>query len=105
MLIKNYGLFFEFVYWGKQGHPQPGSLKGMWADGKEGVYDFRNQQGIYVLYDVNFNIVHVGQAGAGTTRLLYRPGSIPGINLQIAGNDSVSACGMMTASSDRLLKM
>ena len=48
-------------------------LRECWADGKlEGVYDFRNQQGIYVLYDVNFNIVHVGQAGAGTTRLLYR---------------------------------
>ena len=75
MLIKNYGLFWkrEFVFWGSPGIPQPGRLLGLWAAGRRvGIFDFRDQQGIYVLYDSNFRIVYVGQTGAGDSRLLHR---------------------------------
>jgi len=34
--------------------------------------DFREQAGVYVLYDDNFRLVYVGQAGAGNARLFTR---------------------------------
>ena len=34
--------------------------------------DFRQQRGIYVLYDDNFKFVYIGQTGAGNQRLLVR---------------------------------
>jgi hypothetical protein len=33
--------------------------------------DFRQQQGVYVLYDENFRIVYVGQAGANDQQRLF----------------------------------
>ncbi|MEO0963192.1 MAG: GIY-YIG nuclease family protein, partial [Pseudomonadota bacterium] len=39
---------------------------------QDNTVDFRQQRGIYVLYDGNFNIVYVGQAGAGNQDLFGR---------------------------------
>jgi hypothetical protein len=71
MLIQNYGLFWcrEDVFWGRpnvaghlQGHPARGSFV---------VVDFREQQGVYCLYDDNFELVYVGQAGASDNQRLF----------------------------------
>ena len=73
MLIHNYGLFWrrDDVFWGRQ--KVTGSLKGVPAKGKSSKpVDFREQAGVYVLYDENFRIVYVGQAGAGNQFLFSR---------------------------------
>lgn len=73
MLIKNYGLFWRRsdIFWGTG--PNAGHLKGVPAKATTNdPADFRNQQGVYVLYDENFKLVYVGQAGAGNQRLLTR---------------------------------
>lgn len=72
MLIRNYGLFWrrEWVWWG---HPRnAGHLKGVrpTAVTAEPV-DFRRQQGVYVLYDSNFRVIYVGQAGANDKWRLF----------------------------------
>jgi hypothetical protein len=76
MLIKNYGLFWrrEWIVWGAGSNA--GHLKGVPAKQKTAhPVDFRDQQGVYVLYDDNFQIVYVGQAGAQENqRLLKRLG-------------------------------
>jgi len=59
MLIQNYGLFWKRsdVFWGHQG--VTGHLKGLKADNlKSDAVDFRNQQGVYVLYDDNFRLLY-----------------------------------------------
>ena len=64
-LISNYGLFWHRgkVVWGSGGKGNQGHLKGRLArTGKE--IDFRKQQGVYCLYDDNFRLIYVGQAGA-----------------------------------------
>ena len=72
-MIKNYGLFWErkHVHWGagrNRGH-----LKGVPATAiTSAPVDFRNQQGIYALYDESFNLVYVGQAGSKKNRLFDR---------------------------------
>ena len=72
MLIQNYGLFWKrpLVDWGTRGRGRSGTLMGRPARQlrSPGV-DFREQQGVYVLYDDNFKIIYVGQAGAGNQRL------------------------------------
>jgi len=73
MLIQNYGLFWkeEDVYWGKPN--VSGHLKGIITNGKTGdPVDFREQQGVYVLYDDTFRVVYVGQTGVGQQRLFDR---------------------------------
>lgn len=72
MLIHSYGLFWKrgLVYWGTQG--QVGTLLGKFAKGKTYVTDFRDQSGIYCLYDDNFQMVYVGQAGRGNASLFDR---------------------------------
>jgi hypothetical protein len=72
MLIQNYGLFWrrDEVHWGKQ--KNNGHLKGKHAKRARPV-NFRDQQGVYVLYDENYRIVYVGQAGGkNNQRLLGR---------------------------------
>jgi hypothetical protein len=72
MLIQNYGLFWNEadVFWGRQG--VAGSLLGVPAWSKSfGAVDFREQQGVYVLYDNNYRIVYIGQAGAGEKQRLF----------------------------------
>jgi hypothetical protein len=72
-LIHNYGLFWrsEDVFWGR---PRVrGSLKGRKTGEALGdPVDFREQAGVYVLYDDNFRVVYMGQAGAGNQTLLGR---------------------------------
>jgi hypothetical protein len=71
MLIHNYGLFWrrENIFWGR---PRvPGHLKGFPARKSYAEVDFREQRGVYVLYDDNFRPVYVGQAGANDNRYLF----------------------------------
>ncbi|MGB6688103.1 MAG: GIY-YIG nuclease family protein [Terracidiphilus sp.] len=63
-LIQNYGLFWRRndVFWGRPN--VRGHLKGVPAkETSADPIDFRNQAGVYVLYDENFRLVYVGQAG------------------------------------------
>lgn len=72
-LIHNYGLFWQRkdVFWGRQ--KAKGSLKGKLANASSAdPVDFRDQAGVYVLYDENFRVVYVGQAGAGNQYLFSR---------------------------------
>ena len=72
VLIHNYGLFWTRadVFWGRQNNQ--GNLKGMRASRRTGKpVDFRLQQGVYVLYDENFRLVYVGQAGANQNQRLF----------------------------------
>ena len=77
MLIQNYGLFWrrDNVFWGRQNNK--GKLEGYPAkakprSGKNGnVVNFRDQQGIYCLYDELFRLVYVGQAGANDKQRLF----------------------------------
>ncbi len=74
MLIQNYGLFWQLdkVHWGRQ--KNSGTLMGSAAKKKRAPdVNFREQRGVYVLYDDNFRIVYIGQAGAGNNdRLFHR---------------------------------
>lgn len=73
MLIRNYGLFWDkdLVHWG---HPKDtGTLLGILeGDVKSKPVDFREQTGIYALYDSAFNLIYIGQAGSGEQHLLKR---------------------------------
>lgn len=73
MLIHNYGLFWRRndVFWGR---PRvKGHLMGVPAKETSAVpVDFREQAGVYVLYDDNFRLVYVGQAGSGNQYLFNR---------------------------------
>jgi len=73
MLISNYGLFWrrDRVQWGSPG--VRGSLLGVCqGDMASGPVDFRDQQGVYVLYDDGFSPVYVGQAGVNDNYSIYR---------------------------------
>jgi hypothetical protein len=75
MLIQNYGLFWrrEKVSWGAQGRGRNGTLLGRYARHlRDAAVDFREQQGVYVLFDDSFKVVYVGQAGRGEQRLFNR---------------------------------
>lgn len=68
-LIKNYGVMWrrDFVFWGA------GSNKGTLLGRRSGKkIDFREQIGVYVLYDESRRPVYVGQAGQGNARLFRR---------------------------------
>lgn len=64
-IIKNYGFLWErkFIFRGSGGDGNAGHLRGF-TSGKPDA-DFRDQIGVYVLYDNHQNIVYVGQAGNG----------------------------------------
>ncbi|HTU34294.1 MAG TPA: GIY-YIG nuclease family protein [Candidatus Acidoferrum sp.] len=72
MLVRNYGLFWnrESVFWGRP--HVAGHLKGRpsTAVTREPV-DFRDQQGVYVLYDSGFDMIYVGQAGSNDQFRLF----------------------------------
>lgn len=73
MLMYNYGLMWrrERVFWGRGSNA--GHLNGLLSTATTSdPVDFRDQQGIYVLYDDNFNMVYAGQAGSGNQRLFDR---------------------------------
>ena len=71
-IIRNYGLFWrlDHVFFGRP--KVAGHLKGVEAKrlSSEPV-DFREQQGVYVLYDDGFRMVYVGQAGANDQQRIF----------------------------------
>lgn len=69
-MINNYGLLWErrLVHLGAGGNR--GTLLGRHPD--VGIVDFREQMGIYVLYDKDLVAVYVGQAGNGNATLFSR---------------------------------
>jgi len=71
-MIKTYGIFWkiEDVFWGRQ--KVSGSLLGARSkSNKPLIVDFRDQRGIYALY-ADYELVYVGQTGAGDQRLFKR---------------------------------
>jgi hypothetical protein len=71
-MIKNYGLHWQIdnVFWGWQ--KKQGTLLGAASKSKLAhPVDFREQRGIYALY-ANYELVYVGQTGAGDDRLFKR---------------------------------
>lgn len=68
-LIRSYGLLWdrEKVQW-------KGREAGLWGRirVKTGKVDFRDQVGIYALYDREFRLLYVGQAGSGRKTLFDR---------------------------------
>jgi len=86
-MIQNYGLFWsrDGVHWnfGRGGRGAfRGSLKGEIVRNRNAeVVDFREQVGIYCLYDNNFKLLYVGQAGFGNATLFDRLRSHTGNDL------------------------
>ncbi|MCV9960399.1 GIY-YIG nuclease family protein [Pararhizobium sp. BT-229] len=74
MLIHNYGLFWRRSIIAADGPwPRSGDLLGIGVKQKRrGKVDFSRQRGIYALYDDNFRLIYVGQAGRGDRRLYNR---------------------------------
>lgn len=74
-MIWNYGLHWHVdrVWWGSPSRGDAGLLYGATnRNAPEGqVVDFREQIGIYALY-ADYELVYVGQAGTGGTRLFNR---------------------------------
>jgi hypothetical protein len=72
MLISNYGLFWQrkYVHFGYDDNK--GTLLGKMNKKKSFLVDFREQIGIYVLYDKDFIPIYVGQAGNRNATLLKR---------------------------------
>lgn len=71
-MIKSYGLHWHIdrVFWGRPNNN--GSLRGAASRGAKAVpVEFREQRGIYALY-ADYDLVYVGQTGAGDQRLLKR---------------------------------
>jgi hypothetical protein len=71
-IIKNFGFLWErkFIYRGSGGDGNAGHLRAKARALPEA--DFRDQIGVYVLYDRNQSIVYVGQAGNGNATLFTR---------------------------------
>ncbi|MFO0802775.1 MAG: GIY-YIG nuclease family protein [Gemmataceae bacterium] len=69
-VIKNYGLLWnrDYVHWGAPRNK--GTLLGYRS--KKRIIDFRDQIGVYVLYDKDYVPVYVGQAGSGSKGLFSR---------------------------------
>jgi hypothetical protein len=71
-MIRSYGLHWTIdrVFWGKQNNP--GTLLGAASRSNAShPIDFREQRGIYALY-AEYELVYVGQTGAGDDRLFKR---------------------------------
>ena len=69
-IIKNYGFLWERKYFYRGSGSNAGHLKGRMNASDE--VDFREQIGVYVLYEKNQTIVYVGQAGNGNATLFGR---------------------------------
>lgn len=69
-IIKNYGFLWDRKYIYRGAGSTPGHLKGTAPSLSEA--DFREQIGVYVLYDQFQHIVYVGQAGNGNATLFSR---------------------------------
>lgn len=69
-IIKNYGFLWDRNHIYRGAGSNAGHLKGT-APGRT-TADFREQIGVYVLYDPSQRIVYVGQAGNGNATLFTR---------------------------------
>ena len=71
MLIRNFGHLWErrYIQWGGGG--EKGHLHGYRKPTDDGA-DFRNQIGIYILFDKQYSPVYAGQVGSGNQRLFGR---------------------------------
>lgn len=72
LLIQNYGLFWDEVdvFWGAGS--KKGRMLGVPATNTTAdAIDFREQSGVYVLY-ADYELVYVGQVGAGNQKLFTR---------------------------------
>lgn len=70
-VIRNYGLLWQRDYVHLGGAGNKGTLLGRRSP-KAAVVDFREQIGVYVLYDKDLFPVYVGQAGNGNANLFSR---------------------------------
>jgi hypothetical protein len=71
-MIRTFGLHWHIdrVFWGRQNNPR--SLRGAASPSASAVpVEFREQRGIYALY-AEYDLVYVGQTGAGGDRLFKR---------------------------------
>src|SRR5580693_3179674 len=70
MLIQNYGHLWErkYINWGRG--KVKGHLKGYVTSKRKA--DFRDQIGIYVLFDKDLKPVYIGQVGRGSKTLFNR---------------------------------
>jgi hypothetical protein len=77
-IVRNFGLFWERdqITWGAPGPGNAGHLCGRRGSPNDSVVDFREQRGIYVLYEgadiPSQRVVYVGQAGSGQNDLFHR---------------------------------
>ena len=75
LAIKNYGHYWSrsLVNWGWRGHGNQGSLLGTSKPSDpNATVDFRNQIGIYCLFNDDRDVVYLGQTGSRDQRLLTR---------------------------------
>jgi hypothetical protein len=73
-MIESFGVHWraDRVNWGKKGKNNQGTLLGAASKSSRAVpVDFRHQRGIYALY-AEYELVYVGQTGAGNDRLFKR---------------------------------
>ena len=73
LAIRNFGHYWsrDLVYWGKRG--DSGDLFGFIMSNRQPFkVNFRDQIGIYILFDNDRRAVYVGQAGRGDQRLFVR---------------------------------
>lgn len=71
-IIKNYGFLWARNHFHRGSAGDKGHMIG-WAKGnKDQLVDFKEQIGVYVLYDSSQKIVYVGQAGNGNATLFSR---------------------------------
>lgn len=72
--IRTFGHYWsrDLIDWGRRGPNQSGSLYGTSKLGSSKKLNFRNQVGIYVLFDRDRQVVYVGQTGSGNQRLFHR---------------------------------
>lgn len=71
--ILNFGHYWDrdSIFWGRQ--RVKGHLKGYRGNIRnKQIVDFRDQIGIYVLFTESREVIYIGQAGAGTSRMLAR---------------------------------
>jgi hypothetical protein len=73
-IIKNFGFLWErqYINRGAGGKGKAGSLYGFRHGAKKRLVDFREQIGVYALYDENRTIIYIGQAGNGNANLFER---------------------------------
>jgi len=73
-VIKSYGIHWhsDRVDWGRPGPNNEGTLLGGRSPSpRTNPVDFREQSGIYALY-ADYDLVYIGQTGAGRSRLFNR---------------------------------